>query len=364
MSTAPAAARRFCVFSLVALAVACTLLTACTPPRIDTGQDGRLTGDARLLGQIRSTFADDFNRAAVAVVDGDDVRKAFVNADDATVFEVGSTTSVLTGELLAIAIERREVELDDTLGDYLDLGNSAVGSVTLRTLATHTSGVPPLPTDPDWIAAFDRAMGAGEDPTDDDLDELLELARELDVSTDEAFEVSFVGVALLGHALAAAAETTYSDLLTARVLEPLGMDNAVLVETPEQVPAAHAGGHTEVGDAVEPWSVGAFSPAGGVHATLDDHIALAKAVIDGTLAGSAALEPIEDADASEWRIGYQWFIVEDRSRTITVSGGDSGGFTSSVLINRDADTAAIVLSNASGADTYHVALRLLLAAER
>ena len=63
---------------------------------------------------------------------------------------------------------------------------------------------------------------------------------------------SNLGAALLGHALAAAAGTDYATLLDTRVLEPLGMDDAVLVQSPDEVPAEHAGGFTTIGEPVDP----------------------------------------------------------------------------------------------------------------
>ena len=47
-------------------------------------------------------------------------------------FEIGAVSMVLVGELLAIAIERGEVALDDPLGAYLPLGDAPAASVTLQ----------------------------------------------------------------------------------------------------------------------------------------------------------------------------------------------------------------------------------------
>jgi CubicO group peptidase (beta-lactamase class C family) len=350
---------------LVSLALAATLLAGCTGSDASKTSDRQShTGDTRLLGQIRSAFADHFDRAAVAVVADGNVRSAYIRADETTVFEVGTITKALTGELLAMAINRGEVSLHDPIGAYLDLDAAPTAFINLESLATHHGGIPPLPTDSDWIAAFDRAMAAGEDPPNDGLDEFLELARDLDVKADAAFENSNVGSALLGHALAAAADTNYSDLLTERILKPLGMDHAVLAETSAQVPDEHAGGYTESGEPVEAWSFGAFSPAVGLDATLTDLVVLAQAVIDGNLAGSAAQEPIADTDSGDWRIGYQWFVTHEPPGTITVIEGETAGFSSCLLINQEAGTAAIVLANSVGGDPYHLALRLLSAADR
>lgn len=322
------------------------------------GEAGRASGDAELVERLGSTFAQDYQRAAVAVVEGDEVRTAFVDADESTAFEIGSITKPLTGELLALAIERGEVSLDDRLGDHLDLGGSPAGDVTLRELATHTSGLPALPDDPAWRAEYEERFFAREDPWSGELTELLALARTTAVTPDAGFVYSNLGAALLGHALAAAAGTEYSRLLRDRVLDPLGMDHAVLVETDDEVPDAHAGGFNAAGESVAPLSFGAFAPAGGVHATLDDLVAFASAVLAGRLQHSAALEPIAEIEPGI-SIGYFWWIEESPARTITWHAGRDSGFASALVIDRDAGVASIVLSN-TDVDAAPVARRLLV----
>ena len=89
------------------------------------------------------------------------------------------------------------------------------------------------------------------------------------------------------------------------------MDDAVLVQSPEQVPAEHRGGFTTIGEPVDPRYGSGFAPAGAVHATLDDVVALAQAVIDGPISDSAALEPVAPGFNRQDHLGYFWW----RSRT-------------------------------------------------
>lgn len=61
-------------------------------------------------------------------------------------FEIGSVTKVFTGLLLAQAVQRGDLKLDDTVGKLLagkvDGLSPAVASVTLRQLVTHTGCMP------------------------------------------------------------------------------------------------------------------------------------------------------------------------------------------------------------------------------
>ncbi len=71
------------------------------------------------------------------------------NVDENTVFEIGSVTKVFTGTLLAEAVRRGEVKLDDPVSKYLPATVKTPTrngiEITLLELATHTSGLPRLP---------------------------------------------------------------------------------------------------------------------------------------------------------------------------------------------------------------------------
>ena len=309
---------------------------------------------------VRTTFDSyEWEEAAVAIITDDGVERVYVGADADTSFEIASITKTMTGHLLAEAIERGEVALDDRLGDHLPLGDAPAGDVTLESLATHTSGLPTDPTDAATTAALAETEATGADPFDYSLDELLEHARAEKLTDPGKLRYSNFGAALLGQALAAAAGTDFDALLEERLFTPTDMDDAVLVETLGDVPATHAGGHRPDGQEVEAWATAAYSPAGGVDATLDDMIAYAQAVLDGPLADSAALEPIAPGWTKNFQFGYFW-VVEDRpARVITGHDGRSGGFSSALLIDRDAGTASIVLVNMV-TDPVEPALRYLV----
>ena len=267
----------------------CVASASAPDPETPAAGAAGASGDEELLRLIRPSFTDPTDRVAVAVIDGDEVRTAFIDADETTVFEIGSITKVFTGELLAEAIERGEVEHADTLGQYLDLGHAPVASVTLRDLAAHRSGLATFPDDPEWGAHVMAEYEAGRDPFDENLEEVLELARGMDLATPGQFSYSNIGATLLGHALAAAAGTDYQTLLSDRLLDPLGLEHASLPLTDDEVPEPHAGGYDTEGVAVEPSTLAAFAPAGGTHASIDDLVTFAQAVIDDDIVTSLML---------------------------------------------------------------------------
>ena len=167
-------------------------------------------------------------------------------------------TKVVTGLLLALAIEEREVSGSDRLERFLP-GTGAAGGAPLAELATHTSGLPRLPA-----ATLLRALAHSRDPyRGTTLRRLIRDTRRVHLDRPGGAAYSNLGVALLGHALAAAAALPYWDLARRRVLLPLGMASSG--NLPPSALAVPAGA----------WDLGAFAPAGGLRATVEDLLLLA-----------------------------------------------------------------------------------------
>src|SRR3984957_21148954 len=70
--------------------------------------------------------------------------------DGDTIFEIGSITKVFTSLVLADMVSRNEVTLDDPAVKYLPenvkMPERSGKSITLLDLSTHSSGLPPLPS--------------------------------------------------------------------------------------------------------------------------------------------------------------------------------------------------------------------------
>ncbi|WP_172979765.1 serine hydrolase domain-containing protein [Agromyces agglutinans] len=341
--------------SVVAAALVAAALTGCVPqagtsasdetdaPSPDLAQRAGAHGDEELLELIRPSFTADHAQVAVAFIDGDEVRAAYLGADADTVFELGSITKTATGMLLAEGIERGEVALGDPVGTHVALGDSPAASVTFAQLSAHTSGLPMFPTDPDWLERVEPGFRAGEDVLDESVAELLAQAAAEPVAADARPAYSNLGAALAGQALAAAAGTDFATLLEQRILSPLGMDRSILQVDDADVAPGLATGHLPDGRVAQPSTLAAYSPAGALAAPLGDVVEYARAVLDGPLASSAALEPRADVNG---RSGYFWVLRESpEGHRIAQHGGVTAGFGSVLVIDRTAESAVIVLSN-------------------
>ncbi|MFC4613731.1 serine hydrolase domain-containing protein [Cellulomonas algicola] len=339
---------------LVLMAVVTALAARARRPVLAAG----MTGDVALAAAVRDALPGvRTHRLAVALVEDGRVTFAGFGADERTEFEVGSVSKAMTGLLLADAVDRGEVTLDDRLGDHLDLGGGDVAGVRLGDAAAHAGRLPRLPVDPGLLVRGTWASVAGRNPYDGvDVAALLTAAARTPLATTATPQYSNLGAALVGQALAARAGTTYAQLLADRLTGPLGM-------TATTAPAAaHADdlmqtGTSRRGRPQEPWTMDGFAPAGGVRSTTADLAVLLTALLDGAAPGTWALDPRAELDATE-RVGLFWLTRSTEVGTTTWHNGMTGGFASFVGLDRAARRGVVVLSDvASSVDA--VGTRLL-----
>ena len=278
--------------------------------------------------------------------------------DAATLFEIGSVTKVLTALLLVEMVEHGEVILDDPIASYLpDTLDVAFGDrVTLEHLATHTSGLPRLPTN----LVF-------EDPTDpyaaysaEDLYAFLEGHR-LEREPGARYEYSNLGMGLLGHLLARRAGTTYEALLRERVLDPLGLDDTAVTLSTEQQ-ARLAPGHSD-GRRTANWTFDALGGAGALRSTGADmlrFVGAALGLVETPLADDlAALQEVRGPGGEDSvAVALGWHVRTTPNATVTAHGGGTGGYRSFVGFDPAARRGVVVLTN-SDADLQDVAYHLL-----
>ncbi|MEL6122455.1 MAG: serine hydrolase domain-containing protein, partial [Bacteroidota bacterium] len=89
----------------------------------------------------------------IGVLNQNGVLRGTANANH--IFEIGSITKVFTGISLSALISEQRAALNDRVEDQLGYPLRAGGGITLAQLATHTSGLPSLPTNVDEVKDFD-----------------------------------------------------------------------------------------------------------------------------------------------------------------------------------------------------------------
>ena len=195
-----------------------------------------------------------------------------VAADTNTIYRIGSITKTFTAAILMQLVEERKVKLDDPVEKYLPeirslRGYSDKTAITLRQLASHTSG---LKREPDM-------PGASLGPVDQWESKLLSCIpyTSFKSSPGTEYQYSNIGYALLGLTLERASGVPYIQLVQQRIFTPLHMDNTFF-SVPENKMAELAEGIVLL-QGVSDSTLGGYTvPCGGIYSTSLD---LAKFVI-------------------------------------------------------------------------------------
>lgn len=324
------------------LTLAVGLLAMPRPPALSE----HTTGDAALAAAVRDDLlaAGQRHEAVVVSIDGDRTRFAGFGADEHTPFEIGSATKTMTGLLFQDAIERGEVTADDRLEGCLpELAGTPAGAVRLDDLATHLSGMPRLLSDPGFQADSLRRSLLGQNPYTLTVDEMLALTRTERVGESGTFEYSNLGTALLGQATARCAGMDYPTLIGTRLFEPLGMTESTVPLTTDDLRPIDGGGYSAQGVAQDPWTIGGHAPAGGVRSTAHDMTLFVQALLDGTAPGASAMDPRRETASGP--IGWFWFTLDVEGTALTFHNGQTGGFTSAIMLDRAHGRAGFVLDD-------------------
>ena len=256
-----------------------------------------------------------------------------------TIYFIGSITKVFTTTLMCMLRDEGMLRLDDPVAQYLPdsvaLPSDPRGApaITLRHLATHSSGLPKLP--PNLTPAEGDPYNAyGVEQLYAGLGQV-----ELIHPTGAEYSYSNLGVGLLGHALERATGQPYEEMLRSYLLEPLGMKNTAW-SVSGQHREVFAKGYT--GDDFQKeapeWDVGCLVPAGGLASSVTD---LARFLSLQLRAGQPNVEPVSGGTlnelhtpqrlAAEWNlaVGLGWHVVPSSKLEDDVvwhNGGVAGHF--------------------------------------
>jgi CubicO group peptidase (beta-lactamase class C family) len=264
-----------------------------------------------------------------------------------TLFEIGSISKVFTGLLLAQAVERGELALDDNLGRLLagklNFAAPQVAGITLRQLVTHSACLP-------------RQFGgvrSGRALVDqfrktDRIDLMDALARQQLVATPPcAARYSNYGMALVGELLSEFYGKPWAELVAERITGPLAMRDTMLHLGPQAAQLAPAFSGSSV---AAPWLMDAFAGAGGLRSSARDMVLFGRAILQGRSGplGPAAERLLTSLGRYQGReIGYAVFIQGPPSRRTYSHDGLTGGFRALMTLSPDSGEVMVALvSNA------------------
>ncbi len=284
-----------------------------------------------------------------------------VEATGQTLYSICSISKLFTTVGVMQQWESGKVSLDEPVTRYLPwaslkpLGQDSA-PVTLRTLLTHSSGLPRDFTTPYW---------AGPDfvfPTDEQVKATLPEQTPLWPASRRLL-YSNVGLTLAGDALAAVAGVPYADYVKARVLEPLGMK-----DTYSSMPMALYGKRLAVGwgsidrtgqlALLKPFQARGVTPAAGYVSSAEDLSRFAswqfrllrtntpEVLKASTLRDMQRVQFMEPDWSDAWGLGF--YVWRAANQTYVGHDGACPGYKSTLSLRPATETAVIVLMTGMG----------------
>lgn len=282
-----------------------------------------------------------------------------IDADENSVFEIGSISKVFTAILFADKVVSREMRLLDAISKYLPKEVRTPSrngkEITLKDLATHSSGLPRLPSN----LLIENLNQPYANYTNDDMYEFIS-NYELTTDIGVRWQYSNYGMGLLGHILELQSGKSYEDLLFEKITIPLKMSSTA-VHLNAELKSRLTIGHKKGKKLLEGHDMQSLVGAGGIRSTAKDLITFLQAnVLNTELPIKKAMllshqQAFKDAGRNR-EIGLGWFRSSDG--TIIWHGGNTPGYASFIGFDKKTNKGVVVLTNSAG-NVQDIGFRLL-----
>ena len=273
------------------------------------------------------------------------------SANENTVYEIASVTKVYVSTILADLVLKEKVNLDDFLIQYLPdtlkFSDSNYYKITLKHLATHTSGIPTLLNDLDLDNPDEYLM----EMTYSELFAKLE-NNKLKNTPGTAFEYSNNNFSLLSYIICKITNENLEQLLKKYFIIPFDMNNTALNlnEVQENI---FATAYRRPDVLADHWHLSpVYEAAGGLKSSAKDQLTFMRKLFyensSLTEATKYATQVFFDSTLNAiTKIGVGWFITDLPQGNLFGHNGSSTGFKTALVYDTLNNRGVVIMSNSS-----------------
>ena len=284
--------------------------------------------------------------------------KVQTKKNENAIFEIGSITKTFTATLLMEQVENGSMQLDGAIQQYLPVSMKQPTyeghSISLKHLATHTSGLNPSPGS--FLGPFLKSkLFAPQNPYK--YMKAKHYYRYL-----KGFKLNYVpgkkwvynnaAIGLLGELVARQQQSTWETLVQEKLFEPLGMNNSYFRITKE-LKGRMVQGYNAKGKKAALWEMDFINPAGVIKSTLNDmmkwlaaQLAPPTAELKYLPATHRELDIPMPLEGHAMGIGWVHKIIDEDTRFLWHNGG-TGGYHSFLGFDKGQGNGAVILTNIS-----------------
>jgi CubicO group peptidase (beta-lactamase class C family) len=265
-----------------------------------------------------------------------------------TAFRLASVSKQFTAVAILTLVEDGRLRLDDRLADVLPGAPPYAGTITVRHLLGHTSGIPD----------YEPLLGSDDGPQvkDRDILTLIRGAKRLYFKPGSSWRYSNTGYALLALIVERASGESFASYLRRRVFDRAGMPTAVAHEAGVDTIVQRAFGHTRADGTwrrTDQNRTSAVLGDGGIYASAEELANWSAALEQNAVVAAAtfreATTPGVLTTGAQTSYGYGWFLDSHRGHRRQRHEGDSIGFRTAIQRYPDDRLTVIVLVNRGAA---------------
>jgi len=311
---------------------------------------------------MSSIYHDDQPGAAIAIVKNGKVifKKGYGIADldsknpvtSSTNFNICSMTKQFTAYGILKLENEGKLSLDDRIDKYFpDLNSVAAGSITIRNLLTHSSGIV------DHYGYVNKTLFS--EFQDKDVLNAIKAVDSVYFPAGTRYRYSNTAFCLLSLIIENVSGYSFPEFIRENIFKLLKMNNSDIIK-PDFKISNRAFGYVfendsfKISDARESLFFSTMGD-GGIYTSIDDYLKWIMAIQNGNVLDP---ESIKEAQSAKFAIdttrnvsyGYGWFVAGSNENKIVYHTGSNGGFRTIIFMIPSKKYSVVIFSNRTGID--------------
>ena len=260
-----------------------------------------------------------------------------------TPFRLASVSKTFTALAIMKLFERGNLNLHDSVLDYLPRLDESWRPITLHHLLSHRSGIP------DYYNDFDHSRILPNGITAKNIIDYFIQNPELEFEPDSGGDYSNTGFVLLAEIVSAVAGMSFSEFMETEFFQPIGMTDSYIwneeVNPTPETAMNFAKNHQIFGR--EFYGTGSASQVG----SLEDMVKFVFALMDGQIIQPDTLDLMVQVyndslfDDSGQRAGYGVLFFNDDNTSLFGHQGGNDGFRTIYVVDRSVNAFVVILGN-------------------